>query len=154
MRKARQTRKYQARMRKYRKQWYRENRNKVIRKSARWAKRNRERRRQIGRNWAHSTYGRTNVQKNTAKRRARIRTNGGTLTAKQWRNKLKRYGHRCARCRRSRKIELHHIKPLADGGKNTIRNVLPLCGPCHKRTHRELKKAARKVAMRAPASLP
>jgi hypothetical protein len=95
--------------------------------------------------------GRITRQAATARRRARLKNNGGNLSPKQWNRKLEKYQHRCARCGRNRKLHMHHIKPLADEGRNTIRNVIPLCEPCHFQTHRELKAARKTAAMRAPA---
>ena len=39
----------------------------------------------------------------------------------------------CAVCRRYKgvKIEVHHIKPKNQGGKDTFENAIPLCFDCH-----------------------
>ncbi len=63
----------------------------------------------------------------------------------------KRYGYRwrkirasflsinplCEMCKREGRYinatEVHHIKPLADGGTNDFDNLMPLCKSCHSR---------------------
>src|SRR4051812_48340154 len=42
-------------------------------------------------------------------------------------------GRHCCLCRKfcGLKIELHHIKPRADGGADTFENCIPLCFDCH-----------------------
>ncbi len=39
-------------------------------------------------------------------------------------------------------LEAHHIISLADGGKDTIENVIALCPNCHREMHYALKKAS------------
>ena len=140
-------RKHREKAQDYQKRWYRENRKVIVKRAGKWSKRNPEKRKKIRRQWEQTLKGRINKQKNTAKRRARTKT-GGTLTDQQWQRKLKRFDYRCARCRRRRKLELHHIIPLASGGRNVIRNVRPLCKSCHIKTHRELKAKTARVSAR------
>ena len=41
----------------------------------------------------------------------------------------------CEMCKQEGKFteatEVHHVKPLADGGTNNFENLMPLCKPCH-----------------------
>lgn len=71
----------------------------------------------------------------------------------------KRYGYRwqkirraflsqnplCEMCKRNGKFttatEVHHIKPLAEGGRNDIENLMPLCKSCHSRITRVTENA-------------
>ena len=43
----------------------------------------------------------------------------------------------CEKCREQGRYtmatEVHHIQPLADGGTNDEKNLMPLCKPCHSR---------------------
>lgn len=43
----------------------------------------------------------------------------------------------CEQCRLNGKYtiatEVHHIKPLSDGGTNEVQNLMPLCKSCHSR---------------------
>jgi len=41
----------------------------------------------------------------------------------------------CSICTFSKCINLHHIIPLSEGGKNEINNYLPMCPNCHKLVH-------------------
>jgi hypothetical protein len=42
-------------------------------------------------------------------------------------------GRHCCLCHKfcGNKMELHHIQPVAEGGKNTFDNCIPLCFDCH-----------------------
>lgn len=58
----------------------------------------------------------------------------------QWRKLRARFLNRhplCAQCRLNGKYtsatEVHHIKPLADGGTNDESNLMALCKSCHSR---------------------
>jgi hypothetical protein len=46
-------------------------------------------------------------------------------------------GWRCARCRSSRKLEIHHRKYRSHGGTHRIENLEPVCRDCHKLIHRQ-----------------
>lgn len=64
------------------------------------------------------------------------------------REALERDGEECADCGMSRDqhhatfdrdLEVHHIKPVSDGGdKYDLSNLVSLCMPCHHERHREL----------------
>lgn len=56
---------------------------------------------------------------------------------------FKKYNNTCPVCNESllglEKVEIHHIKPKKEGGKNTIRNLQPLHRICHvKITHGQI----------------
>jgi 5-methylcytosine-specific restriction endonuclease McrA len=54
-------------------------------------------------------------------------------------NALARDRRRCTRCgARGRRVELHvhHIVPLARGGRNALDNLTTLCRDCHQIAHR------------------
>ena len=44
----------------------------------------------------------------------------------------------CVRCRRSEKIENHHIKPKIEGGSDDAENKEPRCLACHDYQHAKL----------------
>lgn len=59
---------------------------------------------------------------------------------------LRRDGYRCTKCNWSheewnrsdpRHLELHHVKPHAQGGKNTEENLITICTVCHDKIHRK-----------------
>lgn len=43
-----------------------------------------------------------------------------------------RDGYKCAKCRTTRSLEIHHIIPLYYGGTNTETNLITLCSLCHR----------------------
>ena len=49
---------------------------------------------------------------------------------------LKEHGWRCARCRRSRRLQIHHRKYRSHGGTHRIENLEPVCWDCHKLIHK------------------
>jgi RNA-directed DNA polymerase len=66
-----------------------------------------------------------------------------TMLLSRFKDKLlKKYEYTCDVCRESLKgverIELHHIKPVAQGGKTTLSNMMPLHKICHQQiTYRD-----------------
>lgn len=48
---------------------------------------------------------------------------------------LAAYDYRCANCRDTESLEIHHVVPLSLGGTNEITNLVPLCHRCHKTAH-------------------
>ena len=58
--------------------------------------------------------------------------NGGH-TAKEWREMLAEFDHRCVRCeRKGGFMSKDHIIPVAMGGMDTIDNIQPLCRKCNR----------------------
>lgn len=45
------------------------------------------------------------------------------------------YGSRCAMCGRQEHLEIHHID--GDRSNNKPKNLIPLCGNCHKKNYRK-----------------
>ena len=43
-----------------------------------------------------------------------------------------RDGATCVKCRRKRKLEVHHVIPVIYGGTNVAENLITLCRECHK----------------------
>ena len=71
---------------------------------------------------------------NYHKRKARIRGNGGVFTKEQWQKLKKDCGYRCLACGKSEpEIQLtpDHVIPIAQGGRNDIDNIQPLCLKCN-----------------------
>lgn len=68
----------------------------------------------------------------------------GSSTKRGYGNRWRRYrlsylarNPLCVECRKQKKVEaateVHHIVPLAKGGKHSPSNLMPLCKPCHSR---------------------
>lgn len=68
-----------------------------------------------------------------AHNRAARRRSGGTHTIAEWRSKLAEHDGRCAYCGADQGITRDHDIPISRGGKNTIDNIVPACGPCNYR---------------------
>lgn len=79
-------------------------------------------------------------------RRAHERVRNGRRSAEArgpWARAVKeRDGNRCQRCGSPEGVEAHHIRPLAQGGGDTLDNGITLCGGCHKAVHRAMRGAA------------
>ena len=70
-------------------------------------------------------------EKNSAKkenRRARMYGSGKTVTTKEWKSVLDKYGCRCLYpgCERT-DLTMDHVIPLSLGGTHAIDNIQPLC---------------------------
>ncbi len=48
---------------------------------------------------------------------------------------LKENNWRCARCRSSRPLQIHHRRYRSHGGTHTVDNLEPLCWDCHRLIH-------------------
>ena len=53
------------------------------------------------------------------------------------RKSMEQHGWRCARCRTSKRLEIHHRKYRSHGGTQRIENLEPVCRDCHKLIHRQ-----------------
>lgn len=69
------------------------------------------------------------------RRRARKEANGGTHSAREWRDLCAKYNHRCLCCGEAKPLTIDHVVPLVDGGTNDISNIQPLCLDCNLRKH-------------------
>ena len=45
-------------------------------------------------------------------------------------------GRRCGKCGKAGALEVHHVKPLKEGGTNDPSNLQVLCRDCHIGAHR------------------
>lgn len=54
---------------------------------------------------------------------------------------IKQYDRECQSCGETvppdsdTELHAHHIQPIKEGGGHEMENLLPLCGPCHRRIH-------------------
>jgi predicted HNH restriction endonuclease len=58
------------------------------------------------------------------------------VLASHSRKAMEQHGWRCARCRSSRRLEIHHRKYRSHGGTHRVENLEPVCRDCHKLIHR------------------
>ena len=50
---------------------------------------------------------------------------------------LARDGYRCRRCKRYGYMQVHHVKPLHEGGENDLSNLVAMCRTCHMAFHQQ-----------------
>ena len=50
---------------------------------------------------------------------------------------LSRDGWRCVRCKRYGYMQVHHVKPLSEGGENDLSNLVSMCRDCHLDFHKQ-----------------
>lgn len=53
------------------------------------------------------------------------------LTYSEWQETLAYFDHRCAYCRRRRKLQQEHVIPVSQGGGYTKANIIPACASCN-----------------------
>ena len=66
------------------------------------------------------------------KRRAAIKRSG-SFTASEWSALKEKHGNCCLCCRKKKRLEPDHVRPLSKGGSGKIGNIQPLCGTCNRR---------------------
>lgn len=72
------------------------------------------------------------------RRRARLKANGGSYTAQQWRDLQVKYDHRCLRCGETKPLTPDHVIPVEKGGSGDISNIQPLCLSCNLWKHTKI----------------
>lgn len=56
----------------------------------------------------------------------------GDVTSEAWRTTIEAFGGACAYCLADDvKLTIDHVQPLSRGGKHSIENIVPACGPCN-----------------------
>lgn len=110
---------------------YRESHRELLREKARLRTRNPEKEKQY---YLKRAPGKSQEYKQN--RRARVKGNGGSFTAQEWRELKKFYKYTCLRCKRQEpeiKLTPDHVLPLKLGGSSSIKNIQPLCESCNKK---------------------
>jgi 5-methylcytosine-specific restriction endonuclease McrA len=64
-------------------------------------------------------------------RKNRVAANGGSFTAADIEALFQKQGGKCAGCQQKRKLEVDHIKAIANGGRNDASNLQLLCRSCN-----------------------
>lgn len=49
-----------------------------------------------------------------------------------------RDNHTCQDCGATERLEIHHILPISQGGKNELTNLKTVCFSCHRKNYREV----------------
>lgn len=113
-----------------------------------WTKHNRDRLNSKSREWKEANVdkvkaGKAQYYRNNPlvaraefhRRRARTLGAEGSFTRQDFERICALQRHRCACCRRKRKLTVDHIVPLARGGSNRPSNIQGLCRSCNARKH-------------------
>ena len=70
--------------------------------------------------------------KATRRRRRRVAAADNDLTADQWVTLQRFWGEACAYCgATNRPLQRDCVQPIARGGRYTLENIAPACGPCN-----------------------
>jgi predicted restriction endonuclease len=115
------------------KKWREDNRDRFNELQSNSYYRNHEKNKNKHRRWMKSNPSKNLEYK--ANRRARKLKAGGKFTAKEWRDLLEKYNHRCLCCGSTEKIVADHVLPLSQGGTNDIGNIQPLCFSCNSKKY-------------------
>lgn len=62
-------------------------------------------------------------------------------------HKYKKQHEVCEICKERKPLEVHHIVPLSEGGKNDFDNFIALCGKCHVLIHEKDKTTLTKLGI-------
>ncbi len=103
------------------KAWYAANRESESQKYKKWAQENREHRLSLNH-----------------RRRATLKSVGGSYTVQEWKALCRKYNHRCLCCGKRKPLTVDHVVPISKGGPNTIDNIQPLCGSCNSRKNKSI----------------
>lgn len=117
--------------------YFQNNKERLLEKFKLYRESNLEKARAYARKWKHEHKEKVNAATN--RRRARIKGNGGNITAEEWKSVLNRYGNKCLKCGSTDRIEMDHVVPIALGGINEISNVQPLCRICNARKNNRIE---------------
>ena len=110
--------------------WYKNNKEKAIEASRKWRAKNIKHRLEYEKEWRKNNPEITKAQKQT--RRAKKYGNGGSYTAKEWRDLCDKYGNKCLCCGKETKLTIDHVIPVTKGGTSYIENIQPLCFSCNR----------------------
>ena len=53
------------------------------------------------------------------------------FTMEDWQRAVAYFDHKCAYCRKKRRLTQDHVQPVVQGGGHTATNIVPACGPCN-----------------------
>lgn len=71
------------------------------------------------------------VRDNSRRRRAILFNSPGSFTDAEFADICRKYGGKCLKCGKQKKLSADHIVPVSRGGNNLISNIQPLCMPCN-----------------------
>jgi|SRR5712675_2659697 len=111
---------------------YQQDKKKARENVAAWQAANPEKPRSYKRAWKQKNPER--VLADTIRRRSRLKSNGGTLTAQDIRDAREVACGLCAYCLRpADELTIDHVIPVALDGENAFENIAMACRPCNAR---------------------
>jgi 5-methylcytosine-specific restriction endonuclease McrA len=121
--------KYPEKVKARRKKHYEETREKALAYSARYREENPEEVKEGISKWRKENPEAQRMHGHVRKTRKTMA--GGSYTVAEWKILCKKYGYKCLRCKKKRKLTADHVIPIKLGGTSNIDNIQPLCGPCN-----------------------
>lgn len=127
-------------MRAYKKEYVKNNREKVLAGEREYFYRNKEafiqyRRDNVGRIAEYNKMWRENNVEKTRmynrRRNLKMKSLPNTLTEEEWQNTLKEFNYSCVYCGEQSELERDHFVPVSKDGGNTVENILPACKKCN-----------------------
>jgi len=79
----------------------------------------------------------------SSNRRAKVRGNGGSFTAREWSELVESYDGLCGYCLGAPAEEADHVMPVSLGGSSFISNIMPACFRCNRSKGARLDGSAR-----------
>lgn len=77
-----------------------------------------------------------NLQKNQSEKSEDIEIRHRDSIPRKVKNRVRdRDGDQCVNCSTSENLRYHHIRPVSDGGKDIVSNIVLVCNVCHKELH-------------------
>jgi 5-methylcytosine-specific restriction endonuclease McrA len=117
------------RVKAYRKNYRKNNREKVLLMSRKSYLKHKKKRCAEHREYMNSHSDLRRANQNT--RRTRLTKAGGAFTVSEWKVLCKKHGNRCLCCGKRRKLTADHVVPVSKGGSSNIENIQPLCKSCN-----------------------
>lgn len=119
------------RYKKNKRAYYERNREEAIARARKWVEDNPDQRRETWNAW----YASNPTSRHAAHRQRRARLRGADtreVPHRDWQRLVNRYGGLCAYCRKQAAAHQDHIIPISKGGRHSIGNLIPACGPCNR----------------------
>lgn len=84
--------------------------------------------------------GQSRCPAHVIKRNGPRRGGSGGAWATIRRQVLARDRHRCVECGECEQLQVHHLIPFAEGGTDSVTNLVTLCRDCHDERHHQRRR--------------
>ena len=113
----------------YQREYYALNRDRIIRRTVEWGRKNKRKRVVAKKKWAVANKEHINYL--TKMRQFRLKGAGQSPKKEQVDKLFERYKKMCFYCKINNATSIDHIIPISRGGKNNIENLMPSCISCN-----------------------